>query len=130
MGRRIIQVEVESDEEELLVRRALDFEREMRELALTEPAARVFDACETAVVAERDRIAAGMLERALAARAEQVEKKRPGPTLPLLRQGPGEPRPIDPDDPDPDRPRPNRSATVPVPLRRRPCRLPRRLGPA
>lgn len=76
---RMIQVEVESDEQERRVRRMLDFEREMRDLALTTPAERVFDACETAVVAERDRIAADMLERAVAARTEQAEKKGPRP---------------------------------------------------
>jgi hypothetical protein len=62
-------------EHEALLRRTLALAEELHQLALSAPDGTVFDACETAVIADGRTLQKQMLQEAVARRIEVAEKK-------------------------------------------------------
>jgi hypothetical protein len=74
MARKVITLEIDSDDEDL-IRSYADFVGEMKDLALTAPDGSVLDACEEAVVTQGREHQRRLLQRAAQARLSDAEKK-------------------------------------------------------
>ena len=74
MARKVITLEIEAEDEEL-IRGYADFVGEMKDLALTAPDGSVLEACEEAVIEKGREHQRRLLQRAAQARLEVAEKK-------------------------------------------------------
>lgn len=74
MSRTIISLEIDPEHENLL-RQYASFLEEMKDLAATAPDGTVFDACEEAVIEKGREQQRRVLERAVQARLDALEKK-------------------------------------------------------
>jgi hypothetical protein len=74
MSRTIVSLEIDPEHEDLL-RQYATFLDEMKDLAATAPDGTVFDACEEAVIERGREQQRRVLERAVQARLDALEKK-------------------------------------------------------
>ena len=74
MARKVITLEIEAEDEEL-IRGYADFVGEMKDLALTSPDGSVLDACEEAVITKGREHQRRLLQQAVQARLGDAEKK-------------------------------------------------------
>jgi hypothetical protein len=75
MSRLSITLEVDSPEQERLLRQYHAFLQEMEALALAAPEGQVLDACETAVLQKGQEVNRQVLEQAVQKRIDAAEKK-------------------------------------------------------
>jgi hypothetical protein len=74
MSRKVITLEIDAEDEDL-IRRYAGFVGEMKDLAATTPDGSVLDVCEEAVIEQGREHQRRLLERAVRARLEHAEKK-------------------------------------------------------
>ena len=74
MSRKVITLEIDAEDENL-IRSYASFVGEMKDLAATTPEGSVLDACEDAVIDQGREHQRRLLEHAVRARIEHVEKK-------------------------------------------------------
>jgi hypothetical protein len=76
MSRISVTLEVDSPEQEALVRQFHGLLQEMQQLALSAPDGQVLDACEVAVLTRGQEVNRRVLEQAVQQRIATLEKKR------------------------------------------------------
>lgn len=81
-----VTLEVDSPEQEALLRRCHAFLQEMQQLALTAPEGQILDVCEAAVLAKGQDVNRQVLEQAVQERIKALEKKgrRCGPATAVV----------------------------------------------
>ena len=86
-----VTLEVDSPEQEALVRQFHGLVQEMQQLAMTAPHGQVLDVCEAAVLQRGQEVSRQVLEQAVQQRIAELEKKRSAAAKLPLRSGPRKP---------------------------------------
>jgi len=92
MSRITVTLEVDSPEQEALVRQFHGLLQEMQQLALSAPDGHVMDACEAAVLQRGQEVNRQVLEQAVQQRIATLEKKRGTAAKLRLRSASGKSR--------------------------------------